>query len=331
MVCRYGNDIVTFPDFRIDFDRFNGLPVVVRPTTNEAGTRSLARWLAQGEDDLEYLLGVYGAVLLRGFSVSDAAEFEAICRTCTPELLDYRGGGSPRSHIAGRIYTSTEYPANQYIPLHCEYSYYPEMPRYIYFFCVSAPNHGGETPIGDMRRVLKRLDPELVNRFQRLGVRYIYNLHDGMGFSRSWQQVFDTSDPSEAEAWLRAKGVEYHWLEDGTLHVELHGPALRLHPATGEPTWGNQAANWHVTCHGPTMAERLRRVYREERWLPKHATFGDGSPIPDRDVEQILAVLAEQETVFTWRNGDIMVLDNHRVAHGRRPFQHQRRVLVAMA
>ena len=34
---------------------------------------------------------------------------------------------------------------------------------------------------------------------------------------------------------------------------------------------------------------------------------------------------------FPWEAGDLLVLDNHMVAHGRRPFTGPRRILVAMA
>ncbi|MDA2921410.1 TauD/TfdA family dioxygenase, partial [Desulfobacterota bacterium AH_259_B03_O07] len=31
-----------------------------------------------------------------------------------------------------------------------------------------------------------------------------------------------------------------------------------------------------------------------------------------------------------WQKGDVMVLDNYLVAHGRRPFKGPRKILVAM-
>jgi len=34
---------------------------------------------------------------------------------------------------------------------------------------------------------------------------------------------------------------------------------------------------------------------------------------------------------FPWQNGDVMMLDNMLVAHGRTPFKGARKILVAMA
>lgn len=199
------------------------LPIQLLANPNESAI-TLSKWLTNAGDDLPDLLHKNGAILFRGFGVTSAAAFEAVCRSGTPDLTDYTGGGSPRTHVAGKVYTSTEYAADQYIPLHCEYTYFPEVPPYIWFNCEQAPESGGETPIGDMQHVRKKLDPELVNRFETRGVRYIYNLHGGNGFGRGWRESFGTDDQSAVEQWLDNIQTEYHWESDGTLHVELNSP-----------------------------------------------------------------------------------------------------------
>jgi hypothetical protein len=35
--------------------------------------------------------------------------------------------------------------------------------------------------------------------------------------------------------------------------------------------------------------------------------------------------------LFSWRRGDLLVLDNLLAAHGRKPFEGDREILVAMA
>lgn len=73
------------------------------------------------------------------------------------------------------------------------------------------------------------------------------------------------------------------------------------------------------------------REYKEERNFPKHATFGDRAPILDESIESILATLAAEETTFPWQAGDVMLCDNHRIAHCRRPYTGERQVLVTLA
>ena len=113
--------------------------------------------------------------------------------------------------------------------------------------------------------------------------------------------------------------------------MDLFGPGLRTHEESGAIVWGNQASSWHVGGLRRGMDKQMYRIYGSEDRFPKHATFGDGSPIPVEDIRHIQQALQAEEVVFPWQTGDVLLCDNHRVAHGRRPFQGERRVLVALA
>ena len=64
--------------------------------------------------------------------------------------------------------------------------------------------------------------------------------------------------------------------------------------------------------------------------LPRDVRYGDGSPIHDDDIAQICAVLRATSFQFRWTSRDVLVVDNMRMAHGRRPFAGPRSVVVAM-
>jgi len=74
----------------------------------------------------------------------------------------------------------------------------------------------------------------------------------------------------------------------------------------------------------------LRDALPEDE-LPQSVTFADGTPIPAEYVTQVrdrgLALAVDVD----WQEGDLLVIDNVLVAHGRRPFAGSRRVLVAMS
>jgi hypothetical protein len=70
-------------------------------------------------------------------------------------------------------------------------------------------------------------------------------------------------------------------------------------------------------------------MYREED-LPRNATYGDGSPIPEDDLRQIRLAFDAEEVEFQWSPNDILLLDNMRVAHARNPYKGKRRILAAM-
>jgi alpha-ketoglutarate-dependent taurine dioxygenase len=45
----------------------------------------------------------------------------------------------------------------------------------------------------------------------------------------------------------------------------------------------------------------------------------------------VRAAFADASVAFAWQRGDLLMLDNMAVAHGRRPYRGERQVLVAMA
>ena len=67
-------------------------------------------------------------------------------------MLDYSYRSTPRTLVNGKIYTSTEYPAEQFIPLHNEMSYARDWAMKIWFYCIKPAAKDGETPIADSRR-----------------------------------------------------------------------------------------------------------------------------------------------------------------------------------
>jgi hypothetical protein len=73
------------------------------------------------------------------------------------------------------------------------------------------------------------------------------------------------------------------------------------------------------------------RLYRDPMNFPKAAFFGDGNPILDDTARSIAAALAAEETTFAWREGDVLLVDNQAIAHGRRPFVGARQIMVALA
>ncbi len=307
----------------------SGLPLLVEPdSADEAGFDALLAWVDEARSWIEARLLRHGALLLRGFAVHTAAHFERLCTTVEPELLNYAGGDSPRTAVTAKVYTSTEYPAHLEIPLHNELSYRHHWPRKLFFFCLQAPGEGGETSLADSRRILAAIDSGVKRRFMEKQVAYVQNLHDGWGLGNSWQDTFETDDRSAVESHCRATGTEFRWTEQG-LWTRTVCPAVITHPDTGEPLWFNQADLWHVSSRGGKYQDAMLRLFGEAA-LPSNACYGDGSPLEIEDLDAIRRACRDTEVVFPWRKGDVLLVDNLLVAHGRKPFNGQRRILVAM-
>lgn len=278
---------------------------------------------------LDDLLLASGAVVFRGFRITPSS-LDGTLDRILPNRLAYVHGNSPRSHVGDRIYTSTEYPADQTISMHNELSYSAKWPSRLAFYCETAPGSGGATPVVPGDAWLEALSPELRAAFAD-GVRYTQNLHDGHGFGKSWQETFETSDRGEVERHLAGMdGTTWEWKRDGGLRIAQMRPAVISHPVTGTEVWFNQADQWHHAALGGDTAAALARIMPEED-LPQHVTCADGSPIAPEHVLEIRDRGLEIAVDVDWQAGDLMVIDNVLVAHGRRPYSGQRRVLVAMS
>ena len=302
------------------------LPLLLQPG---AGGVDPVAWAAARRDFLAEQLDRHGGILLRGFGLSTERDFESFVAAACGSPLAYSERSSPRTQVSGHIYTSTDHPAEQSIFLHNEQSYNLSFPQKIVFFCMRPAERGGETPIADTRRVFARLPEEVRDRFLDQGYMYVRNFGCGMGLS--WQEAFQTEDPAEVEQYCRANGIEWEWgRDDRSLRTRQVRRAAALHPRTGEPAWVNHITFFHVS----TLEPRLREVLLAElgvEGLPNNTYYGDGTPIEPEVTELLRAAYRTETVAFPWQQGDVLLLDNMTVAHGRNPFSGPRKVVVGMA
>jgi alpha-ketoglutarate-dependent taurine dioxygenase len=303
-----------------------GFPLRVYP--GQAGA-TLAAEFESLRGVVEQMLERDGAILFSGFASDGVEGFQRFAAAFGHPLLNYEFGSTPRSQVDGKgVYTSTEYPAHRSIPLHNEQAYTNEWPMRIWFYCAKAAASGGETPIADSREVFRRIDPALRKRFEEKRLMYVRNY--GNGLDLTWQQVFNTDRRNEVEDYCRKRGIQCDWNEDGDLRTRQRVQGVAQHPRTKDWVWFNQAHLFHLSNLDPEMQEVLLDTVGEEG-LPRNVYYGDGSPLEDAALAEIRGVLDECEVVFPWNTGDVLMLDNMLVAHSRKPFSGERKVVVAMA
>ncbi|RST18333.1 TauD/TfdA family dioxygenase [Streptomyces sp. WAC05374] len=301
------------------------LPALVRA---HAPGAPLPEWVAANRDRIDELAHRAGAVLFRQFGVAGPDDFRAVMDALSPQVLAYGERSSPRSKVSDGVYTSTEYPADQPILLHNEQSYTAKWPTRIVFFCERAATSGGRTPLADSRRVLARLRPATVAKFEQLGVRYVRNYLPGI--SLPWQEAFQTERRADVDAYCAGADITAEWVDDDHLRTAQVRPAVRTHPVTGERTWFNHALFFHVTSLPEEVSTGLREVLDEED-LPYNTYYGDGSRIEDDVLAELRAAYEAETTAFDWQPGDVLLVENMLVAHAREPFEGPRRILTAMS
>ena len=303
----------------------DSLPLIIQPTLEGIDLES---WASNNSEWIEANLLQYGGLLFRNFMLRDNFDLESFIQSIAGNLIEYSYRSTPRSQVRGKIYTSTEYPPEQSIPLHNEMAYSLNWPMKIWFFCVKAAEQGGETPIVDSRKVFQRIDPKIKEQFIEKKILYVRNY--GEGLDLQWENVFQTTDKLEVEAYCRQAGIDFEWKDENRLSTRQVCQAVAIHPKTGDLVWFNQAHLFHVSSLQPEVRESLLSMFREED-LPRNAFYGDGSKIEASVLEEINEIYQQETVSFPWQEGDILMLDNMLVAHGRKPFIGSRKVLVGMA
>jgi alpha-ketoglutarate-dependent taurine dioxygenase len=301
------------------------LPVVLEPADEDL---DVAAWMPRNRDSIATMLARHGGILFRNCRVTNVSEFQKFIDTMSDRLIEYSYRSTPRTQINGNIYTSTEYPPDQTIPMHNEMSYSTNWPMKIWFCCIKAADRGGETSICDSRRVFEKIDPAIRRVFTQKGVMYLRNYHEEIGLP--WQTVFNTNDRTVAELFCRDNGIDFEWVAGKRLRTRQVCQAVARHPQTGEPVWFNQAHLFHVSSLDPQVTASLLALYGDQD-LPRTALYGDGSPIEESVLQEIRGVYDEETIVFPWTEGDVLMLDNMLAAHGRMPFSGERKVVVGMA
>ncbi|MEV5379877.1 TauD/TfdA family dioxygenase [Streptomyces nondiastaticus] len=294
----------------------------------EAPGGDLAAFVASRAEELGRALAEHGAFLVRGCAVGGPEEFRRVVDALGFAPLPYTERSTPRDEVTSGVYTSTEYPAREVIPQHCESSYAGAWPGRLAFFCATAPESGGATPIADVAAVLRDVPADVVETVRARGLRYVRNYGSGVGLD--WRAAFQTESREDVERFCAAGGLSWEWLEDDCLRTVRHAPGLAVHPRTGVPVWFNHLVLFHQSALRPEIREALIAVLGEDR-LPNDVLYGDGTPIPDAVVDAVRGAFARHTRRFSWRPGDLLVIDNMRWSHGREAFTGERRILVSMS
>jgi alpha-ketoglutarate-dependent taurine dioxygenase len=297
-------------------------PLLIEPSS----TCSLPDVFEARRNQIQDRLLTHGALLFRGFNIRAIADFDAAIAGLSPDRMDYLYGSTPRTALGNRVFTATEYPETQEIPLHNENAYQKEWPLKIALCCLTPADHGGETPVANMRAVTAAIGHKLMDDFERKKIMYVRHYRPFVDVP--WQKVFGTDDRDVVATFCEEHEIEHEWLDKETLRTRQVCQGVAHHPATGERTFFNQAHLFHLSSVGPHAAKALSELYGER--VPRQTYFGNGQEIPGEDLARTRAAFESAKLTFKWQAGDVLLVDNMQVAHGRMPFKGKRKVVVAL-
>ncbi|KAJ1451681.1 hypothetical protein M885DRAFT_487402 [Pelagophyceae sp. CCMP2097] len=313
-----------------------GIPRAEFPLTlvpadaSAASPAALAAWLATAGDDVEALLRTHGAVLFRGFDLADADAFAEIVEAMGfLEEHDGSASAAPRTRVAHRIFTANEAPPDKVIPFHHEMAQASSWPTHVMFFCEAAPDLGcgGQTPICRSDVALAALTacrPAFVESL-RTGVRYrrvVPEFDDASSpQGRGWRALFGVEDRAACEAQLLAQSYDFEWLPGGDVAL-----TTSLLAAVATPDDANDAP---AVFFNSVVAAYVG--WNDARNVGAEAVLLDGMPLDFADLDAAVRTLDDNAVAFDWQKGDLLVVDNRRTLHSRRPFRGKRRILASLA
>ncbi len=273
-----------------------------------------------------------GALLLRGFSF-ELESFVEFTNRCCPAFSAYVGGGirfralNRDSLGAGGTVMSTTGSTQSFpIPLHGEMYYQKLRPDVVWFFCRQAPAEHGQTTVADGRLVFERLSPRTRDTLLSSRIRYIRELA-----ADDWATSFMTDDPGELKRICDANDMTLEMRSDRSARIEYVAPAV--FPA-GE--------NRHSLINSAILLWEFERAVVSGAAVavlgagapekpPMVVRFEDGREIPEQIMREIEEAADSATVRLNWRNGDVALVDNRVVMHGRRKtIGADRKVLVRL-
>ena len=291
------------------------------------GGGDLAAFLSANKAAVDAALDHAGALLFRGFDVPDPLAFDAAIEGYGEPGFTYEDSlsNAVRTNVTPRVFTANEAPPETEIFLHHEMAQTPLYPAKLFFYCEIAAPGGGATPLCRSDWVLDKLrvaNPDFVARVEAEGVRYTNVMPGaddaGSGQGRSWRSTLSVATKEDAEARLKDLGYSWEWLGDEALRVTTAAlPAVR-DLGGGRASFFNQ------------LIAAFRGWADSRNDLGRAITYGGGEPITPEDMADAIRIADELTHDLAWQAGDVALLDNFQVMHGRRPFKGKRRVLASL-
>ena len=284
-------------------------------------------WVEENREGLSAALNTHGAILLRDLNIKTDQEFDQLIQAFAWPNFTYADSlsNAVRRNRTERVFTANEAPADVSIFLHHEMAQTPVYPSKLFFYCEHAADVGGATPICRSDILLERMRsqiPEFVAQCENKGVCYSQTmpLEDDLesGQGRSWASALSAETQHGAETKETKLGYTWAWQAGQALSVTTPVlPAVRDLP-DGRSVFFNQ------------LIAAFRGWKDARNSGEKQISFGDGSAIRHEDMAVAIELADELSFDIPWQTGDVAVVDNYLVMHGRRPFEGTRRVLASL-
>lgn len=275
----------------------------------------------------------HGTILFRNFAVEtkDFLEFtEAYCK----DFSTYQGGGFrwgslDRQKVNNNETLLTVTGATQSfgIPPHGEMYYMGRKPTMLWFYCDQPPIEAGETTLCDGIELYNQLSDGEREYFAQQRLKYIRHLMDG-----EWQTAFQTEDLNEVRRLCAENDSTITENADGSISIEYVCSATHKERRGDKEVFINSLLIVHSVELSIRSGIAAKAVDLPRNACPLVVRLENGSELPASLVEQVERTANEMSVRISWKKGDILMIDNTRVLHGRRKCRGtERQIYVRMA
>ena len=274
-----------------------------------------------------------GALLLRDFPLLDSSQAAKLLKELGVKFsTKYRSRSDPLKRKSNYFRSSAEGVNPSIVPLHTEMCYLRKRPAKVFFYCQTAPEKYGETPVFDTAATFASLDPDLQQKIERLGLvyqrNYVAKKSSAKG-GRTWVKAFNTTSKEGVALACAAQKMSLAWQKDGGLLTRIKMPGVVEHPDEGSQCLSMILFNKHAALYnmnyfshryGPLKRKTMERAVNSDSAQGGafiRTLWGDGSEISAKETQQILDAAWGNAVLFKWKAGDLLLLDNIRCGHGR--------------
>jgi alpha-ketoglutarate-dependent taurine dioxygenase len=286
-------------------------------------------WIKENNEALQKELNATGAILFRGFPVNDAQSYDDFFSSFGYETFTYKESlsNAVRINHTKRVFTANEAPKDVEIFLHNEMAQTPIYPNIISLFCEAAAEKGGATSACRSDWIYEELHnshPQETDKLEELGVKYTTHMpaddSPESAQGRSWKSTLGSETKAEAETKLSELGYSWQWNEDGSLSVQ-----------SGKLNAINTLEDGRKVCFNQMIAAYLG--WKGVKENPNSALcYGDGSGFSREFLNTMSEIAYDITFDIEWQDGDVALVYNHLVMHGRRPYsgERKRKVFVVL-
>lgn len=274
----------------------------------------------------------HGALLFRNFQI-DCDGFTEFTSTLCNSFSTYKGGGFrwgklDREKINNNetLLTVTGATQSFSIPLHGEMYYMKNRPTLLWFFCAEPPAVAGETILCSGTELYRQLGTKEREFFSQNQLKYIRHLT-----SDEWPVAFQTGDWESLRSWCEDNDCKLSENSDGSITIEYVISAVLREGATGKKVFINNLLLIHSIEQSIRSGLAAQVVELPRDACPFIVRSESGEEIPSAIVGQVEQTADKLTAKVAWRKGDVLMIDNRRILHGRKKCRGtDRKIFVRM-